>query len=157
MLACDLIYYCWGRHKIFLRDLAAEFGCLLELCKFEAIGWLWCIWLRFLHRYCDRRNVVLTIESPRRNLNRCSCLGLFHDSRGWSAFWSLNAVHRIWNELVSSDYSWSVAAGHVCALRCGGRFFNNYSIWGLTFGLCIILLCFLFLICQRYQLFIDIT
>ena len=69
---------------------------------------------------------------------------------------------RAWNELVSGDDRWSIAAGHVCALvRCSGRFFNNYSLRGLTCNLIIhtiiiILLCSLFLICQRYLLFVAI-
>ena len=72
----------------------------------------------------------------------------------------LNVIHRVWDELVSGDYRRSVASGHVCALRCSGRFFNNYPQCGLIFDLyirIIILLCFLFLICLRYLMLIGIT
>ena len=73
----------------------------------------------------------------------------------------MDAATRAWNKLVSGDDRWSIASGHVCALvRCSGRFFNNYSLRGLTCNLIIriiiILLCNLFLICQRYLLFVAI-
>ena len=155
MLTCNRwLIYCDTRwQEIFLGRLATELGCLLELWQFVAIGWLWCIWLRFLHHYSKLPIVVLTFEDPRRDLSYSSCLS----RRGWSTSLSLNVIYRIWNELIAGNYRRSVAASHVCTLRCSSRFFNNYSIRGLTFGLIIILLCFLFLICQRYQFFIGIT
>ena len=90
----------------------------------------------------------------------CCCLGLVNVCRWWSASLGKRVAYCAWNELVSGEYRRSVAASHVCALRCSSCFFNNYPLCGLIFDLyisIIILLCFLFLICQRYLLFVCIT